>query len=176
LSEKTHILPVDALSVMRVCSNMRPADREEIFALRWSDNPMDLAEDTLAVRGPKWVAHVDKYGPVAVYGAAPMWPGVWSLWLYGTPDFDRCGGSLSRHLRRVMMPALAIAGAHRAEARSLSTHTEAHSWLERLGGRREATLHGYGKNGEDFEVFAWKVESEDVLLRRGRLKQRGETG
>jgi hypothetical protein len=149
---------------MRVCANMRPADREEIMALRWSDSVMDLAEDTMNVPGPKWVAHLEGEGPTAVYGAAPMWPGVFSLWLYGTPHFHQVGLRLSRHIQRVMIPSLAIAGAHRAEARSLSTHTEAHGWMERLGGKPEATLKGYGKNGEDFVVYAWSVRPEDVRL------------
>lgn len=161
---------------MRVCVDMRPEDREEIFALRWSDNPMDLAEDTMAVPGAKWAVHLAGVGPVAVYGAAPMWPGVWSMWLFGTPHFQRIGGRLSHHIQRVMLPALAIAGAHRAEARSLSTHTKAHEWLEALGARREATLEGYGKNGEDFIVFAWRVSKEDVLLRRRRRGQRSIGG
>lgn len=151
---------------MRVATNMRPEDRDEIFATRWSDSAIDLAEDTMAIPGAKWVAHVAEIGPVAVYGAAPMWPGVWSLWLYATPHFQRIGGRLSRHLLRVMLPGLAIAGAHRAEARSLSTHTQAHQWLERLGGRREATLTGFGKKGEDFFVYAWRVGSADVLCKR----------
>lgn len=154
--------------MMSICRNMREADRAEIFALRWSDNPMDLAEDTMNVAGPKWVAHAEGPGPVAVYGAAPMWPGVWSLWLYATPHFHQIGGRLTRHIQRVMIPALVIAGAHRAEARSMSTHAEAHSWLERLGGQREAVLAGYGKNGEDFLVFAWRVGPEDVFVRRRR--------
>lgn len=153
---------------MQICVNMRPEDREEIYATRWSDSPIDLAEDTMAIPGAKWVAHVAGLGPVAAYGAAPMWPGVWSLWLYGTPHFHRIGGRLSRHLLRVMLPGLAIAGAHRAEARSLSTHTQAHQWLERLGGQREATLKGFGKRGEDFYVYAWQVGSVDVLWRRRR--------
>ena len=168
MQTRLDILPADPLSVMHICRNMREADRAEIFALRWSDNPMDLAEDTMNVRGPKWVAHVEGVGPVAAYGAAPMWPGVWSLWLYGTPHFQQIGGRLTRHIRRVMIPALTIAGAHRAEARSLSTHTEAHIWLDRLGGRREAVLAGYGKNGEDFVVFSWQVGLNDVHVRGRR--------
>lgn len=149
---------------------MRQADKDEIFALRWSDNPIDLAEDTMNVPGPKWSAHLEGVGPAAVYGAAPMWPGVWCLWLYGTPHFQQIGVRLSRHIQRVMLPALAIAGAHRAEARSLATHTEAHAWLERLGGKPEATLKGYGKRGEDFIVYAWSVRPEDVRFWRGRRR------
>ena len=69
---------------------------------------------------------------------------------------------MTRHIIRVMMPSLAIAKAHRAEARSAASHIEAHNWLERLGATREAPLRGYGRNGEDFILFAWHLESLNV--------------
>lgn len=40
--------------------------------------------------------------------------------------------------------------------------------MERLGGKREATLHGFGKHGEDFFVYAWNVRLDDVLYERQR--------
>ena len=86
-----------------------------------------------------------------------MWPGVWSMYLFATPHFQQVAWDTTRHIRRVMLPALALAGAHRAEARSAVSHVEAHAWLERLGAKREATLKGYGRNKEDFSLFVWDV-------------------
>ena len=145
--------------VLHIASNMRESDRAEIFATRWSASPIDLAEDLVRIPGPKWVAWDTVAGPVATYGAMPMWPGVWSLYCFATDYFPQVAWYVTRHIRRVMMRSLAIAGAHRAEARSIVSHTEAHAWLERLGAHREATLKGYGKGGEDFILFAWAVES-----------------
>lgn len=155
----TAIVAADPLSVMRVASNMRESDKAEIYATRWTRNPIDVAEDVCRIPGPKWVAHADGAGPVAAYGAMPMWPGVWSLYMFATPHFQRVAWDVTRHIRRVMMPSLAIAGAHRAEARSAASHVEAHTWLERLGAKREATLKGYGRDREDFILFVWAVES-----------------
>lgn len=154
-----HILQADPVAVLHVATNMRAADREEIFATRWTDSALDLAEDVVRIPGPKWVAWRKGTGPVAAYGAMPMWPGVWSLYCFATPHFRQVAGSVTRHIMRVMMPSLAIAGAHRAEARSIVSHVEAHAWLERLGARREGELKGYGRGGEDFITFAWSVES-----------------
>jgi hypothetical protein len=151
------LLEADPASIMRVASDMREVDRAEIFATRWTDSAIDLAEDICRIPGPKWVAHADGAGPVAAYGAMPMWPGVWSMYLFATDDFQRVAWDVTRHIIRVMMPSLAIAKAHRAEARSAASHTEAHVWLERLGAKREATLKNYGRNREDFIVFAWSV-------------------
>ena len=154
-----HLLKADPAAVLHVCANMREADRAEIYATRWTDSPLDLAEDMTRIPGPKWVAWHEGIGPVATYGAMPMWPGVWSLYFFATNHFQRVAWSVTRHIRRVMMPSLAIAGAHRAEARSLISHVEAHAWLEQLGARREGELKGYGRGGEDFVTFAWAVES-----------------
>lgn len=161
------LLAADPEAVMHVASNMREADREEIYATRWTDSPIDLAEDIVRIPGPKWVAWAKGIGPAAVYGAMPMWPGVWSLYCFGTPHFKHVARDTTRHIMRVMLPSLAIAGAHRAEARSSASHSEAHVWLERLGAHREATLKGYGRNGEDFILFAWAVESKNVHAKRG---------
>jgi hypothetical protein len=155
----TAIVAADPLSVMYVASNMREADKAEIYATRWTRSPIDLAEDICRIPGPKWIAHAKGAGPVAAYGAMPMWPGVWSLYLFATPHFLRVAGAVTRHIRRVMMPSLALAGAHRAEARSSAHHVEAHAWLERLGARREGVLKGYGRDGEDFISFVWDVET-----------------
>lgn len=150
------LLRADAEAILHVSVNMRDVDREEIFATRWSDSSIDLAEDIARIPGPHWAAWKAGIGPVAIYGAMPMWPGVWSMYFFSTPHFHQIARDVTRHIRKVMMPSLAlVAGAHRAEARSSVSHTEAHRWLERLGAKREATLKGYGRKGEDFILFAW---------------------
>ena len=65
-----------------------------------------------------------------------------------------------------MMPKIAGAGAHRAECMSLASLADNHRWLEMLGARREATLRGFGKNGEDFHLYAWLKEDADVRQQR----------
>lgn len=142
---------------MRVAIDMRAADRGEIYATRWTDNPIDLAEDVVRVPGPKWVAWKKGIGPVAAYGATPMWPGVWSMYMFATPHFQQVAVAMTRHIRRVMLPSLALAGAHRAQAASSASHVEAHKWLKMLGATNESTLKGYGRNKEDFFLFAWAV-------------------
>ena len=152
-------------AVMHICCNMRPADKEEVFALRWSDSPLDLAEDMMHLRGPQWVAWLNAE-PVALIGAHLMWPNLWSVYAFGTKKFQQVGLPLTRHVRRVMMPGLKIVGALRAQCLSLSTHTEAHRWLESLNARKESVLPKYGRNGEDFVMYSWTEESQLVHGRR----------
>lgn len=157
----TAIVETTKEGVYHVCRNMRQADREEIFATRWRDDPDDVARDSLAAPGFKWMAVRDGV-PEAVVGVRPMWPGVWCAWAYGTPQFQQVSRHLTRHIQRVIMPALVLARAHRLEAHSIVTHVEAHQWLEYLGAARERTIREFGKGGEDFIVFAWTRESLDV--------------
>ena len=137
-----------------IIANMRSWDRKEIFATRTDDDPTALAEAALACGPISWVAGRDAL-PIAAFGCAPMWNGVWSLWLFATDDFGRIGISVTRLVVKSIIPMMVQAGAHRLEARSMEGHTNAQAWLEMIGASREATLRGYGRDGQDFHVYTW---------------------
>lgn len=141
--------------ILHVVRNMRTLDREEIFATQFDDN-----HDAFAATWPTWgrFGYVigDGVEPVAVIGAIPMWPHVWTMYMFATDRFDNVGKQLTKFTKYNMLPAAAEAGALRGECKSLSTHHTAHRWLRHLGAEREATLRGYGKNGEDFDLFVWR--------------------
>lgn len=141
--------------LLHVASNMRAMDRREIYATRWNDDPKELAASCMnpVVKEFAKVAFWGKV-PVAAIGAAPIWPGVWSVWMFATDDFPKVSLSLHRYVVNTFAPTLRR-HCHRAECRSLAAHTEAHRWLTSLGAAQEATLLGFGKNREDFHVFAW---------------------
>jgi len=139
--------------VVYVARNMRPRDRDEIYACFWEDDPAVLAGDVMAFDSFSWVVRAER--PIAAMGAIPLHPGVWSVWLFATIEFNQISLLATKFVRRVMMPSVRAAGAHRAECRSLDVHTEAHQWLEFLGARREAVLRQYGRNKEDFYLYAW---------------------
>lgn len=148
----------DPASVIHVACNMRECDRQEIFATRWSDDPLSLVESTLFTAGITFVGwHNDE--PTAVYGAKPFWPNVWTVFCYATDNFNKISIGLTRHCRNAIIPWLRVNGAHRAQAQSIATHVEAHRWLKLIGGYEESRLPRYGKNGEDFIMFAWSPES-----------------
>jgi RimJ/RimL family protein N-acetyltransferase len=64
--------------------------------------------------------------------------------------------ALTRWVKRFMIPALKEAGMHRAEARSLATHTTAHAWMQSLGAKQESVLRQYGRDKQDFILFGWE--------------------
>lgn len=142
--------------VLPVALNMREADSREILANRFDDNLAAVAADAVKLGGEVgWIAGLEDR-PIAAFGCLLMWPGVWSMWLFATDEFRHIGFSMTRLVLRSIVPMLWEAGAHRLEARSIEGHHDAQRWLEMIGARREATLKGYGRDGQDFHVFAWE--------------------
>jgi hypothetical protein len=140
--------------VLPVVLSMREWDRREIYANRFDENPLKLADEAVAMgQNAGWVAGLEE--PIAAFGCFEMWPGVWSMWLFATDDFPQIGLSVTKLITRQIVPTLWEVGAHRLEARSMEGHHDAQRWLEVIGAEREGTLKGYGKGGEDFHVYTW---------------------
>jgi hypothetical protein len=140
-------------TVRYIVENMREWDRREIFATQWDEDPDRFTKYVMATADFAWVAGLDL--PIAAIGAFPVWPGVWSVWMFATDNFRQIGKSLTKHAKKVMIPAILEGEFHRAHCYSMAGHTVAHRWLEALGACHEATLQGFGRGGEDFLVFAW---------------------
>lgn len=146
----------DLMALAYITRNLRARDREEVFAC-WADGPDQLAAQTAAQGDFQWVAW-HKGRPVASIGGRCLWPGVWSVWAFGTDDWPQVVLSMTRHVRRVMIPTLLETGAHRVECCALATHTDARRWLTALGARDEGVRRGYGRDGQDFVTYAWSPE------------------
>lgn len=82
------------------------------------------------------------------------------MWLFATDDFNQIGISVTRLIVRTIIPMMVDAGAHRLEARSMEGHTDAQRWLKVIGAKREATLRAFGRDGQDFHVYAWDCAPE----------------
>jgi hypothetical protein len=144
-------------SALYVAKNLRERDKKEIFACRWHDDPKDLALDVQGYGDFQWTAFVDKT-PVALVGATPVWPNVWSVWAFGTDNWPKVVLSLTKHIKRSIIPTLLEHGVHRAECRALKEHEEACKWLEMLGAQKETELAGFGRQREDFILYVWRPE------------------
>jgi hypothetical protein len=146
------IKPYSLNDAVYVAECMREWNRQEWLALSWSGNPFDMAR---LVAGPMARVVLDGALPVAVFGASAVHPGVWQAWAFSTDEFPRVVRSLTKAFRRDMLPALKHIGAHRIEVRSLAGSDVVDRWLRWLGAERECTLRRYGRNGEDFHLYAW---------------------
>lgn len=142
---------------MYLATNMRDEDRVEVFATMYGNDPIDFVRVIQGAGDFHWGIYLDGK-IVAVVGATPRWPNVWSAWAVATDDFPKVALAATRHVKRFMIPALLRSGAHRVEAVTMRGHAAA-GWLERLGAKKERTLYKHGKNGETFVSFVWSRKS-----------------
>ncbi len=141
--------------VLHVASRMREMDRQEIFATRWSHDPHVIAELIDKANPPGFVALADDGEPVCVVGAHEMWPGVFSVFMFATDRWKEVSFDTTKAVKRILIPAVMSDTFVRGECKSLSTHEEAHRWLEVLGASKESEHPCYGKNGETFFTYSW---------------------
>lgn len=157
MTNEFSLRPLAVAAVNHVAANMRAMDREEIFATQFGDDPMSITAACMAVPQFAWTAWREDE-PIAVVGAVPMHPSVWSVYAFATDRFSEIAYPLTRFVKRGMIPSLASSGCRRAQCLSLASHKEAHDWLTYLGA--EATgqdaYRRYGRHGEDFILFVWR--------------------
>ena len=146
-----------------VAANMREPDRTEIFATRWTDDPIEFAKSIHPLNKFMWCAVRDGV-PCAVWGAVPQWPRIWTAFAFGTDDWAKVALTMTKHIRGFMLPALIRAKAHRVSAATHSAHTEAHRWLESMGAVREQPMAHYGKGGELFFNYVWTRDTLALIL------------
>jgi len=146
---------ITADRVKHVAVNMRAKDREEIFATRWSEDPENLAEILASVGPIGVVVQADDGEPVCVVGAHEMWPGVFSVFMFATDRWGEVSFDTTKFVVKQMVPSIMSGQFVRAECKSISTHEEAHRWLETLGAYKESEHPCYGKNGETFFTYSW---------------------
>jgi hypothetical protein len=162
-------------TLRHIVHHLRLRDRQEMFALRWNDDEEKLVNDICLVAGDLWRLWSFDGEPVAVNGVVPVRPGVVIAGAFGTDKWRRIIKSMTRWSLDFVIPVLKTANYHRGEAYVLASHTDSRRWIEMLGGEVEALLKGYGRNREDFLLYAWDLTQErssHVLRRRKSFKQR----
>lgn len=161
--------------IEHVTTNMREPDRTEVFATRWDDDPKAYAEELLPFNGFMWCAVRDGT-PCSLWGAVPLWPHNWAAFAFGTKEWPRVVLTMTKHMRRFMMPALHRAKAYRVSAVTHSEYKEAHRWLESFGAVREQTMPYYGKGGEAFFTYVWTWDTLPLTLSKVPARWRDDNG
>jgi hypothetical protein len=138
---------------LHVAKNMREWDAREIYATMWEDSPEWLVGYCMAHPSHGFVCGDSE--PIAVIGAVPLWPNVFSMYMFATDKFHNISLPLTKWAKRVYFPALKDIGVARLQCHTMEGHVEAQKWLEFLGGSRESTHLSYGRNGETFHLYSW---------------------
>lgn len=153
--QRNQKVPVTEDRLRDVVSRMRARDAAEIYALRWTDDPEEVVQALLPLCGDTcWVWERDGI-PVSVQGVIPSWPGVWSMFAFGTDEWPRVLLDMTRHAERFIKPMLRRAKARRVECRALASHTDSRRWIEALGAHAECVLQHCGRNDETFINYVW---------------------
>lgn len=164
---RVEIVLANARDLTYIAANLRPEDREEIFC-QLPEGTLALEVAAYALQANGYVALLDGQ-PIAAFGFVHKSVCVIEAWAWGTERMWRCIPAITRFVARVLMPGWIEAGIRRMEARSISTHTSAHRWMEATGAVLECVMPDYGKAGEGFYLFAWTVSG---LRHGGRAKLR----
>jgi hypothetical protein len=144
-------------ALLHILAHLRPDDRREVFGLRWTDDEELVAQEVIDTGPPSWVVCARDGEPVYAVGLIASRPGVWACWGFGTDRWPEVAITVTRLLRKIVIPGMIASGAHRVEAVSIIDKAAAHRWLKHIGANDEATLLGYGRNGETYKMFAWRV-------------------
>lgn len=151
--------PVSLTAVEYLTLNMRAIDAAEIYNMRGHDSPYILAREVVhaACFGKAGIAE-HKGRPCGIVGVSPLWPGVWSIWSFGTDDWTRGVLAMTRYGKRVLEPFIRSRGAHRLQCESRIDHHEAHRWLQAMGAKPDGLLQAYGRDGSDYVMFSWSKD------------------
>lgn len=127
--------------VRYVARHLRPQSREELGGY----DPQDVAR----LPGFRWVAYAAD-APAAIIGAYPEKAGVWAAYGFGTVAYGAIIRPVTKAIRRVMLPAVWMAGARRIVCRSHPEHEKTHAWLKMMGARQIGAA-----------VFVWEAPDGD---------------
>jgi hypothetical protein len=139
-----------------IAENLREQDRTELSATAVSDNLTSyLSEKIMAHAEMAFVTFNERGVPMTAWGLVPQWPGVGSAFAFGTNDWGRALGAMTRNVRRFMIPFVLDNGYHRIECRALAHREDVGRWIALFGAKQEAVLRSSGRRGEDFVLYRW---------------------
>lgn len=154
--------------IYEVAIKMRDRDLVELLAVTDCENRVELAMFLSEMWNETYFnTYVFKKGDekICCLTYTPLRRGVWSFGLFATNSFNKIYISLTKFILKVLIPKFNDINAHRVECQSIVNYDYVHDWLEFIGLKRESTLKGYGKNGEDFYNFAYVRKQGETNLK-----------
>lgn len=152
------VAPANLRDASWIMANLRQLDREETFCQLPDDLPTAKLAEWFITGGEAFIAHY-RDEPAMLFGTTRIHVCAMSIWALGTDRATRVIPAVSRFLIEHAIPWRLDEGFTCMEARSLATHTDAHRWMESMGGVRHGEPYLYGKGGELFVTYRWTVSS-----------------
>jgi RimJ/RimL family protein N-acetyltransferase len=162
---------IDLDSLMYIVFNMRPEDKEEIYALLPHNEPYQLGWEAFMLfrnKGRSQIAwHQGK--PAAVIAITECRKGVWEISMFGTEDFKSVALPCMRWARDTIPDLIINHHGRRLQCDSHANHEAAHRFLKALGARPEGPpMKYYGKDGSAFIRFVWLFGENGFVSQNGK--------
>ena len=142
--------------VATITQNLRSQDFEELMATQQIEDIKAYIHglwQVVAETDYAFVAKDSDGNPVTAFGMVSPYPGVWNVWLLSTPGFGKIATTLTKKIKRDIMPLWLQLG-HRFQCVSHENNEISHKWLRFLGFEKEVVLKKYGKDQKDFIMFS----------------------
>lgn len=145
--------------VATVVDRMRPLDWTEISNISSTTSKYVMAYGFYVALRDRGRGRIGWYNgrPVVVVGMIEEHPGVWALVLFGTKEIKHAIYPALRWLRHDIGQIMKDFRGHRLYADSRFDHHEAHALLERMGGKVESVMRGYGADRSTYYRYVWLV-------------------
>lgn len=132
-------------------------DRQEMALTRDTRDYLKLARDALDSAVCKVV--LVNAEPVFAFGAKVEGQSA-SVWGFKTEKGWNSILTVTRYIKRTMIPALRDRGVRQAICLVHPDNRRSCKWLAHLGFRSEATLQGFGSHGEDTLLLFRRIEAD----------------
>lgn len=173
---KADVVPLCFRDACYIAANIRQEDWDECRCQMDEEVKIVLAQLSFfgTEEGLRWCARLDGQ-PVAAFGVIRSGPTLYQLWMWSTPRLLRVMPAIVRFLDVHLRDCLLSLGATRLELRAMETHQMVSmGWLEKAGATFVCRLPQYGKNGEDFRLYAWwrgMPDAKDVRTGYDRVRR-----
>jgi hypothetical protein len=138
-----------------VLANLRAFDRLELAVC---ESDLEYLPSVIMNRGVFAFCACDQREPIAAWGMLQARSGVGAGFAFGTDRWGEALLPMVRQIRRFVLPHLREAGFHRVEALALAHRADVARFMALIDAQPEATLRGYGCNGEDFISYRWLAD------------------
>lgn len=153
-----------------VVANMRQQDRDEVMCqVAPGTRTWEIAYGML-MGSDAWVAYDKQDRAACFFGVSPINVAALSVWAIGTRHMWRTVAEVSKFLVTEVMPHKIEQGYRSMEARSLLGHSQAHKWMEELGGKRTGEPFEFGSGGELFVQYRWTRHDFAAIRAQSRYR------
>lgn len=154
---RVQIIPLTFRDVCYIAANIRQEDWNECRCQILEENKFHLANYCYfpTQLNLMWCAYLDNQ-PVTAFGIMKAGPTLGNIWLFSTKKVRKVFPTLLKFMDTEVRNTVIKEGFRRLEIRALETHDFVRNgWMDHIGAINIQFLPQYGKNGEDFRLYAW---------------------